>query len=235
MTDLVFAVVERDPDRLSSEIANELPSAAVEVFRDFSELREHLETQSPDGVVIDFEGTGGDVELVRWLNNSDLTCGVLLILHDLEVPGLKSLYLSGKVEVIGSQHATSDTLVRALRHSIEKRRLSRRAELANRETEQLSKALAALSEHTRGAVLILDRTGVITFVNSEAVRVFGVEEHQLLGQQFEDAVAGLKSFIAMEFGLTEPDRAEVDVWAWDGTWLGEESTFIHLVPKVPAL
>jgi len=234
MTELVFAVVEPKPNRLTPEIKAELPKAKVTTLSTMAALEALLSDQDVDGIVIDFEGIGGDSNLVRWINDRALTCGILLILQDLELPGLRNLYLSGKIEVIGSQHAEAGTLVRALRHSIEKRRLSMKAEQAAKETEQLSKTLAALTEHSRGAVLIMDRSGAITFVNSEAERLFAIPEHELLGQQFEDAVTQLKEFMAAEF-MTTPDQAELDLQAWEGTWLGEASTFVHLMPKVPVI
>lgn len=232
MTELVFAVVEPKPHKLTPEIEAELPKAHITTLSTVAALEALLGDQDVDGVVIDFEGIDGDSNLIRWINDRSLTCGILLVLEDLDLPGLRNLYLNGKVEVIGAKHAKADTLVRAVRHSIEKRRLAIKAEQAIRETEQLAKTLAALTEHSRGAVLILDQTEAITFVNSEAVRLFAIPEHELLGQQFDEVVGNLKNFMAAEF-MTTPDQTELQVDAWDGTWLGEASTFVHLMPKVP--
>jgi len=231
MSDLNFAVVESRSNRLTQEILNELPNASVRTVRQLDELEDLIGQQLFDGVIIDSEAVGGGAEVVRWMDGHPLACGVLLTLHDLDVPGLRPLYLSGKVEVIGIQHANADKLVRALRHAIEKRRLSLRAEIAAYESDQMAKTLAALSEHTEGAFLVLDRTGTIMFVNSAAVKLFGVEEYELLGEHFEHAFEELKKNAAANAQLNE--ALKVEAWTWNGMWLGENSTFVHLRPVRP--
>ena len=163
------------------------PDHDVLVLRDGSDVLERLAAQSPpDLLVLDWVMPGvTGIEVVRFLRTeAELPQVPVLLMTAHNVPDQVAAGLSAGANDFLAKPFNAIELRSRCEALLRTARLIERAREAERN-------VAVLLENAPDALLSVDASGKLVFVNTEAQRVFGKTADQLLGAPLADLVPGL--------------------------------------------
>ncbi len=161
----------------------------IETFCDGSAVLERLTSHpAPDVIVLDWMMPGiSGLEVCRFLRSragSDSQIGILLLTAHRAVEQIVEGLSAGANDYLPKPYEDEELLARVT-SQVRARELLERATLAEDSNRRLL-------EHAPDAMLAVDASGRLTFVNEEAMRVFGVAREDLLGQTISELLPGVR-------------------------------------------
>jgi signal transduction histidine kinase len=179
-----------DDSPLDAERARRVLSGAyeIETFCDGSTVLERLTSHAaPDVLVLDWVMPGiSGLEVCRFLRSragGDAQIGILLLTAHRAVEQIVEGLSAGANDYLAKPYENEELLARVT-SQVRARELLERATLAEDSNRRLL-------EHAPDAMLAVNAHGLLTFVNQEAVRVFGLTREDLLGQPITELLPGL--------------------------------------------
>lgn len=125
----------------------------------------------------------------------------------------------GVLNVLAREQVTPDVLIRTLRHALEQHSLRSSLEKHIRELELSNGRFLSLVVDNADAIIVVDRIGIVRFVNPYAEKLLRCSASDLLGQMFGIPLEGIDTTeIDLRSSPNSPKTAEIRVMRtlWDG-------------------
>lgn len=160
-----------------------------------------------------------DLDIISWVRSyaTEVPIVVLTDLADTS-KGVKAVR-AGAQENLEMHELAGSSLMRALRHAVERHRLRQELEARMGELQAYADQLHLMFEKHADGIVLVDSAGVIRFVNPAAEILFGREANSLVGEMFGfPLVVGDTAELDMVRPNDEPAAVELRVveTQWDG-------------------
>jgi len=160
---------------------------------------EQLHTAAIEVVLLGCSLLGAkNLDIISWVRSYATEFPVVVLTDMAETDkGVKAVR-AGAQENLEMHELTSLSLMRALRHAVERHRLRRELEVRMGELQAYADQLRLMFEKQADGIVLVDSAGVIRFANPAAEILFGREASSLVGDLFG-------------FPLVVGDTAELDI------------------------
>ena len=144
-----------------------------------------LERQTFDAILLDLslpDSQGSETYARLRARNPDIPIVVVSGLSD-QTAALQAVQ-GGVQDFLSKDRIQADSLVPTIRYAIERHRLQTAAEQRLRQAQESEARLHHLIEHNADGILIVNRSGIVRFVNPAAEALLGRKAEELLGEVF---------------------------------------------------